>query len=499
MQIKRNITANALSLLWVTLVGIIFVPVYINYIGIESYGLIGIYAVLQTWLSLLDMGLSPAITREMARKTNEPKYKKYLLDLLRSIEVLLAGIAILIVLLFFLLSDWLATDWINTTTLDFKTVATSLILMGVVIGLRLIENVYRSSLIGLEKQVSLGLILSVNATIRAVGAIVVLAFLSNSIVAYFYWQVIASLMSLLSLGIWTYRSLLFKGISGNFELKTLKSVWKFGAGLSIITLLGMALSQVDKVILSKILTLKEFSYYTLAYLVASGGRIVIQPIYQAVYPKLTVLVQQNNQINLALTYHKSNQLSSVLLGSSGIFIAIFADLILTFWTQNQELSEHVAPVLRLLVCGMVLNGMMNGPYYLQLASGWTSLFVKINVLLLIFFVPVIYFFTINYGIKGAAMAWLILNIIYLVIVANFMHKQLLPNEKWKWYVDDLFKPMFLPTIVGLVIYAFIPVNLSLASQFILMIVSGFIILFLSIISAPLVRCEFYKIYKSIKR
>jgi O-antigen/teichoic acid export membrane protein len=499
MQIRRNITANAFSQLWVTLVGIIFVPVYINYIGIESYGLIGIYAVLQTWLSLLDMGLSPAITREMARKTNEPKYKKYLLDLLRSIEVLLAGIAILIVLLFFLLSDWLATDWINVSILDFKTVTTSLILMGVVIGLRLIENVYRSSLIGLEKQVSLGLISSVIATIRAVGAIVVLAFVSNSVVTYFYWQVIASIISLFSLGIWTYRSLSFKGISGNFELKTLKSVWKFGAGLSLITLLGMALSQVDKIILSKILTLKEFGYYSLAYLVASGGRIVIQPIYQAVYPKLTVLVQQNNQLNLAATYHKSNQLSSVLLGSSGIFIAIFADTILTLWTQNQDLSEQVAPVLRLLVCGMVANGMMNGPYYLQLASGWTSLLVKINLLLLIFFVPVIYFLTINYGIQGAALAWLILNIIYLVIVANLMHRRLLPNEMWKWYVDDLFKPMFLPIIVGLAINAFIPAAHSLASQFILMIVSAFIILFLSITSAPLVRCEFYKIYKSIKR
>lgn len=499
MQIRRNITGNAFCQLWVTLVGIIFVPVYINYIGIESYGLIGIYALLQTWLSLLDMGLSPAITREMARKTNEPKYKKYLLDLLRSIEVLLAGIAILVVLLFFVLSDWLATDWINVSILDFKTVTTSLILMGVVIGLRLIENVYRSSLIGLQKQVSLGLILSVNATIRAVGAILVLALMSNSVVAYFYWQVIASLMSLLPLGIWTYRSLSFKGMSGNFELKILKSVWQFGAGLSLITILGMALSQFDKVILSKTLSLKEFGYYSLAYLVASGVRIVIQPIYQAVYPKLTELVQQNNQLILATTYHKSNQLSSILLGSSGIFIAIFADLILTLWTRNQELSEQVAPVLRLLVCGMVLNGMMNGPYYLQLASGWTSLLAKINLLLLIFFVPVIYLFTINYGIQGAAIAWLILNIIYLVIIANFMYKRLLPNEMWKWYLDDLFKPVFLPIIVGLLIYAFIPGDLSLASQFILMIVSALIILFLSIISAPLVRCEFYKIYKSIKR
>ena len=39
--------------------GLVFVPVYIKYLGIESYGLIGFFASLQAWFALLDMGMTP--------------------------------------------------------------------------------------------------------------------------------------------------------------------------------------------------------------------------------------------------------------------------------------------------------------------------------------------------------------------------------------------------------------------------------------------------------
>ena len=49
--------------------GLIFVPVYIKYLGIESYGLIGFFASMQAWFALLDMGMTPTLGREIARFT----------------------------------------------------------------------------------------------------------------------------------------------------------------------------------------------------------------------------------------------------------------------------------------------------------------------------------------------------------------------------------------------------------------------------------------------
>ena len=70
-----------------------FIPLYIKYLGIEAYGLIGVFAVLTTWLGLLDMGMTPTLGREMARHMGGGHTPESIRDLLRSIEFIALGIA----------------------------------------------------------------------------------------------------------------------------------------------------------------------------------------------------------------------------------------------------------------------------------------------------------------------------------------------------------------------------------------------------------------------
>ena len=67
MSFKRNIIANYLSQIYVSLIGIVMAPMYLHYMGIEAYGLVGFYAAIQIWFGLLDMGLSLTLVRETAR------------------------------------------------------------------------------------------------------------------------------------------------------------------------------------------------------------------------------------------------------------------------------------------------------------------------------------------------------------------------------------------------------------------------------------------------
>ena len=67
MSLKKNILANYASQIYITLIGIVVVPLYMKYMGSEAYGLVGFFAMLQAWFNLLDMGLTPTIARETAR------------------------------------------------------------------------------------------------------------------------------------------------------------------------------------------------------------------------------------------------------------------------------------------------------------------------------------------------------------------------------------------------------------------------------------------------
>ena len=67
MSLSRNLIVGLVNSIWTALIGLAVVPLYIKYLGIEAYGLIGFYVTTQALLQLLDMGLAPAINREVAR------------------------------------------------------------------------------------------------------------------------------------------------------------------------------------------------------------------------------------------------------------------------------------------------------------------------------------------------------------------------------------------------------------------------------------------------
>ena len=63
--------------------------------------------------------------------------------------------------------------------------------------------------------------------------------------------------------------------------------------------LGLLLVLTDKIVLSRLLTLEEFGYYTLAGVVAASLYLLINPVYNAVFPRLTQLVTLGDQTSIA--------------------------------------------------------------------------------------------------------------------------------------------------------------------------------------------------------
>ncbi len=66
-SLRRNIAVNYASQVYVALIGIAMVPLYLKYMGIEAYGLVGFFAMVQAWSQVLDFGLSQTLGREAAK------------------------------------------------------------------------------------------------------------------------------------------------------------------------------------------------------------------------------------------------------------------------------------------------------------------------------------------------------------------------------------------------------------------------------------------------
>jgi|SRR5688572_25867680 len=462
MGVRANIAANFVGQIWAVLIALVVVPINIHYLGIESYGLIGVFALLQTWLALLDMGLTAALSRELARFTGGSRGVRSMRNLLRSVEIVGCGVALAIALGVWAGSEWLATDWLRVDNLPREAVAKAFAMMGLLTSLRFIEDIYRASIIGLQRQVALNVVVVISATVRAVGGVVVLSQIAPTITAFFQWHLLVSAATVLAFAVVLYRWLPACEQSARFSVESLRSVWRFAAGTVTLTVLGFVLSSADKVILTRLLTLEEFGYYSLAFSIAGALRLLVHPVDQSTYPRLTELLTRGDNAAVAMVYHRGAQLSSVLIGTAAGFLVAFGFEALSVWTQNLDLAARTYPIVAVLSIGMMLNGLLNSPYYLQMAAGWTALLVRVNAVLAFLFVPATYWLALRFGAVGGAAAWVLINVAYIVVVVPVMHRRLLQGEMWRWLAHDVALPLTVGAAILVIFRLVMPGNLDTA-------------------------------------
>lgn len=288
----------------------------------------------------------------------------------------------------------------------------------------------------------------VMVTLGSLGAIGILEFISPTIEAFFIWQAVVGLVyaGIMRMAAWQ-----VMGVEQfqRFDWSALKKVWRFSAGMSLIALSGIILSQLDKVILSKLLGLEEFGKYMLATVVVSGLYAVVTPFFNVIYPRFSAMVASGNTLQLEEAYRLSTRVLAIVLFPLAMFLVLFAEELLTAWTGNVGIAESVAPLVKLLVVGSALHGIMYMPYALQLAYGETRLPIFITLILIILLVPLIVLLTLTRGAQGAAMAWLALHVVYLIIGTWLTHRHLLKGIAFAWFFQDVGIPFIVTAIVGL--------------------------------------------------
>lgn len=128
-------------------------PLYFEYLGAESFGLVGFFMLVQSWSSLMDLGLSPTLGRQVSYVRGSGLEFHSLLRLLRSFELIFVFLAMLSGIAFLLSNNWIASNWIASDSLSIDVISYSLALMALMLGLRWFSSLYRSGIEGFEDQV----------------------------------------------------------------------------------------------------------------------------------------------------------------------------------------------------------------------------------------------------------------------------------------------------------------------------------------------------------
>lgn len=432
---KLELVASFAGTGWAGLVQLACIPAYIKFMGIESYGLIGFYLVLQAALQVLDLGLSPTMTREMARYSVQPDKADEARDLVRTLEIGYWFIGLLIGAVILMASPWFAAHWIKASAIPVRKVMQVVMLMGILAFFQWPISFYQGGLTGLRQQVLMNLLKIGAATVNNAGGVLILWLVSPTIQAFLVWQIGVNAVVVTALALFLWRRLPRSDRAARFDLVVAQSVRRFAVGMTGVAIISLVLTQADKLLVSKLFSLKTFGYYALAWSVASGPLIVAGCVFNVIFPRMSALVSAGDENLISECYHRGSQLMAVLILPVAAVVTLFSFQILRLWTGNIETAANAAPVLSMLMVGSAMNAVLYLPYILQLAFGWTKFPFLAGVISISVLVPLMFPMTKHFGVVGAASIWAILNVLNMLIAVPIMHRRLLPHETWKYYRD----------------------------------------------------------------
>jgi O-antigen/teichoic acid export membrane protein len=441
VSLKRNILANYASQIYVTFIGIVMVPVYVKYMGAEAYGLVGFFAMLQAWFQLLDMGLTPTMARETARFQGGRTDVLSLRRLLRVLEGVFVSLAAIGAALLGGGAHAIATNWLKVEVLPLGEVETAIQLIALIVALRLVCGLYRGAINGFERLVWLGGFNAAIATARFVLVIPLFIYVGASPTHFFVFQLLVAIAELILLVTKTYSLLPRVVIVGQgtapWDWMHFRGVLKFSLSIAFTSSVWVLVTQTDKLVLSKLLTLTDYAYFSLAVLVAGGVLVLSGPISAALMPRMARLVAERNEEGLIEIYRSASRLVAAIIVPAVLVLAFFADKVLIAWTGDMAISVMAAPVLTLYAVGNGVLALAAFPYYLQFAKGDLKLHVIGNMIFLLFLIPAVIWAASHFGAIGAGYAWLVANVIYFVVWIPLVHKRFSPSLHLRWLSADV--------------------------------------------------------------
>ena len=415
--------------LLIAAIGILVVPIYLHLLGAEGYGLFGFYVVLQSWMLLFDMGVSPAVARQLSRHRAGALAAGDAVGLLKAAELMFLAGGVAAAAIFLAASPWLAVHWLGASKLRPREIHQALQLVGCLVAARWMAGLYQTALVGLEHQTTANTVSLIGALARAFGSVAALSYISATPVTFFAVQAVMTLAEAIVFRVILARAMPGAATGQKAHWGLLSNEFRFAAALAASAAIATLINQADKLALSHLLPLAEFGRFSLVVSICSGIALVVPPFAQAFQPRLTAQAAQGRRGEFVDLYRLSIALIIALIAGLAGTIAAQPEMVVYTWTGDRDLAEHLAPVLSAYAMGAGVSSFLFVPYFLQYALGSVRLHLIGNMIFGAVWIPALWWAATTHGALGAGLTWLGGNLLFLVIWTPVVHRRWLSKTE----------------------------------------------------------------------
>jgi O-antigen/teichoic acid export membrane protein len=445
---KKNIIANLIGKLFGGFSHFIFIPLYIAYLGFESYSIISFTLVIAGLMALLDGGLTATLSREFARMDNSLADKIRIFKTVESSYFLLVSVCITILIVF---SDLIAYNWLNLNNLNPNRVSLFIKIISFGVGSEMLLRFYVGGLLGLEKQVKAN-VFRISWGIVRNGMVVLVIIFVPRLEVFFLWQTLSTVIFTIILKFILSKSLTgfyIHSLTPKIEKVVLKNIWRFAGGMLLISIVASLNLQMDKLAISKLLAVESLGHYTLAVSLSMVIFLIVSPISVAVLPRFTGLYSKGKSIDAALLFSKINLYVGISTFALMANMLFFAEELIWIWTGNTELAAQASIYLPIISISYTMLSLQIFPFNIAVANGYTKLNNQLGVISLFVTLPGYWLATKYYGGIGAASVFCAVQTSTTLIYIYFIKKKFLKEIQLKTlYIKQLLFPLLISIVIA---------------------------------------------------
>jgi O-antigen/teichoic acid export membrane protein len=428
-RLTRNLLFNILGQGLVLALSLIAVKFIFKQLGDDIFGIIYFNITLATVVAAgLELGILGTTSREVALHfDSEPRYVAMLIQ---TASLLYWTFGLVIVAGIFLLAPFLVERWINLKTTDPGTAETMIRILGISTMLVLPRSLYTSLFRG-RQRMGINNVIDVSATVAQQVGIVVLLRAGSGPFTVAWWISATMVASILTYLLFAGRMFGWAALVPRFHAGVIQRNRGYGSLMMANSMLSLVFTQADKVVVSKLLPIAEFGFYSFASATIGRATFVAAAIGQAAFPSFATLWAAEDRAALLNQFRKLQDL--VCFSTLPMFAAIcFGARPVYTYLFNAGVSDRLILPTVLLALGFYLNSVLNTPFMLSMAIGKPEIIVRANVLALFIVLPVTVVLIVGLGILGAAMSWVFYNLFaYAYIVPRICRG--LDVRAWTWY------------------------------------------------------------------
>ena len=400
--LAKNALWNLAGLTAPMAVAILCIPVIVNRLGAEKLGVLTLAWMVIGYFTLFDLGLGRALTKLVAEKLGRERQDD-LPDLVWTASLLMLALGILGAVVLGLLTPYLVDhifkvpDGIRQeTTGTFYLLAAAVPVVISTTGLRGILEAHQRFDLSSALRVSMG-------TFMFLGPLLVLPFSRD----LFWITFVLVTGRIVAWGYYVFFCFrVLPGLRTNIspKLNMVRPLLAFGGWMTVSNVVSPLMTYLDRFLIGALISMTAVAYYSTPWEIVTKFLVIPGAVVGVLFPAFSAAYVQDTSC-VGRLYRRGLKYVFLSLFPFTLLVVSFAKEGMNLWL-GAEFAENGFRVMQLLVIGVLMNGVASIPFAFIQGVGRPDVTAKFHLAEAAVFLPCIWWLVREYGVTGAALAWM---------------------------------------------------------------------------------------------